>query len=356
MGSVSQSPLTTSAAVSTLPKAKPAVHSKPAKPTDPVTTPNYGTCVDGDDASVDDAKICKVPPPVPKKPNVKRVSFEETPINTMHIIQPTVQPDSILKSIIAPSTNSTNTACSSNANDSCVDLKNAESDECPIDDYIIPPPPTFDSEPIDIQTVPLPPIPPIDYEEEIPPVNLDTFPKNLAPSDTDSDYVPKYSKDGCDNAIRRAAEGPELIQVHFSSLPTVSHVPNVPCSLHPDLPLRGDDSPHMSQSASFPSSAVSGEYNPFAASKTLPPSKSMDCYERAENVRPPSVDGSAYKNAVPKPYRYTVYTQELDPNPDAASLYKSNPFGKIEKFDSMLYPAADKGSNFTIGKVCLDLL
>lgn len=107
-----------------------------------------------------------------------------------------------------------------------------------------------------------------------------------------------------DSLGRERVRSPELIQVHLATLPTVSHIPNVPCSLHPDetqspdsiqpryTPLHSAmntvpdayynyDSTHkmitnMPQSATFPVtyapiSTVSGAYNPYMVRDTSAP-------------------------------------------------------------------------------------
>lgn len=92
-----------------------------------------------------------------------------------------------------------------------------------------------------------------------------------------------------DTLGRERVRSPELIQVHLATLPTVSHIPNVPCSLHPDETQTLDYTQprytapdayyNMPQSATFPItgksyspiSTVSGAYNPYMVRDTSAP-------------------------------------------------------------------------------------
>lgn len=316
------------------------------------TDPSDGTNVDEEDI-VPAIKRSKTPPLVPKKPTVKRVSFndetfsnwkdDELNENNIQLNSNTHEPNSNYQRISTNATNNftcTTPKAKTNSIYSNSTVLKADSSfisdqsdiHIPNSDIIIPPPPPFMTDKnslIDIQSVPLPPLPPpVDDSpnDSLPPVNLSTLPpKTLLQSrteffeiidNTNLDFnkntsvveskpkspspmiphafsIPKCIPSADKVVLPVENNEPELIQVHLSNLPSVSHLPNVPCSLHPDLtsPILTQVHAPMHSSMTYPPinqpymplSTVSGSYNPFIVkdntmTKALPNEPSFTNY------------------------------------------------------------------------------
>ncbi|XP_077288183.1 scribble planar cell polarity protein isoform X1 [Arctopsyche grandis] len=339
--SAKQPQLSSSTAISNLPnKNLPNYNSLKKTPTSTVFSD--GTNIDDDEENLPHVKRNKIPPLIPKKPSAKRVSFIDTlsenvievefndqhanssPSNNVHNKHSDLVKNTIVRphstNSIVKHTNSTVLAANSSFIDDQSDI------HIPNSDIIIPPPPSFTSDKsnqssVDIQSIPLPPVPPPfqNYTEPLPPINMSTLPPasvlrqsrsifdsvvdekismkrrsidSSSFSSGDEVDAPKYpaaftfsapkSNPVPDRVILTEENSePELIQVHLSNLPSVSHIPNVPCSIHPDLTspaiTPNNQSPRSPMYTNLPSSAtfpittqtymplstVSGSYNPY---------------------------------------------------------------------------------------------
>ncbi|XP_072950080.1 uncharacterized protein scrib isoform X3 [Epargyreus clarus] len=294
-------------------------------------------------------------PQVPRKPQTKRVSFTREPHDIHERHTPTTDRSPRLHAADREEPSATNDACSGSvsllirgrpASVKPTELKES-SDAGPMipDDLIIPPPPLFDNNVIhgrlvgigddDFDVPPITVIPervvlpePVVAETSIqstnstnspeselpPPVNYIAHPALTATAITTDitrptviSEVPPYQISRTlepiidDNSNEyytecsspfREPDPPELLHAYYTTLPTVSHVPNSPCYLHPskeyfyetspipphsslrDLRTRSI-SPNMVHSTTYPPSnpypsltTVAGTYNPYTC--TLP--------------------------------------------------------------------------------------
>lgn len=323
--------LSSSTEISTLPKAYPPNKNLPnynsLKTSHSSVDPSDGTNVDEEEI----VPRSKPRPVVPKKPAIKRVSFNDehkwkdndTDEDINHTNYRRINTNASDK---LTSTAPTNPIYSTVLKANSSFISDQSDIHIPNSDIIIPPPPPFMTEKntlIDIQSVPLPPLPPTNEpDDELPPINLSTLPSrssskraeffeivevvNHVDFNKNNEFKPKSPSpliphsyltpmvvSSADKIILPVENEPELIQVHLSNLPSVSHHPNVPCSLHPDItsPIITQNQASMHSSMTYPPlnqpymplSTVSGSYNPFIVKdntmmKTLPSEPSFTNY------------------------------------------------------------------------------
>ncbi|XP_049871251.1 protein lap4 isoform X4 [Pectinophora gossypiella] len=310
----------------------------------------------------------KPKPQVPRKPQMKRVSFTQEPEydrpptnDTMTTRRP-LPHDLHEPTLERVATSDTNDACEGIGSSVLIDRTKTELPRripkvTPVisEDMIIPPPPLFDTNVSDTpfsdddKDSSLPPIivipqrivlpTPVEAEttmqsststnspetEVPPPVNYDAFPMtDTRPVDIPSRFaiqseVPSYqlfrtseppSLDSEEyyNELSVSPGGlpdpPELLHAHYKTLPTVSHLPNSPCHLHPDqtqfeyipshIPshyslrdLRVKSiSPSMVHSSTYPPinpypslTTVAGTYNPYTCTVPVCASNQSSSYK-----------------------------------------------------------------------------
>ncbi|CAH0723709.1 unnamed protein product, partial [Brenthis ino] len=326
-------------------------HQKVKSPTPQSVSPASAT--DGTPVDPPQPQPAKQKPPVPRKPQTKRVSFISEPhdtndgnpriIHTMHDEE------------------TTNDAC----RDSSILIQNRptkieiKSNVVRPDDFIIPPPPLFATKVSQSQLVhedhelnlpvitivpervvlPEPIVaetamqssnstnspetdfpPPVNYQahpildsslcldnpltspiiSEVPPYQV--FRTKLSSNDDDDSY----------NELSLSPVGksgpPELLHAQYKILPTVSHIPNSPCYLHPDKKYFEDTnvslrdlriknvSSNMVHSSTYPQSnpypsltTVAGTYNPYTCTLPVRVSHEMSYSTSIPQLSPPLV-------------------------------------------------------------------
>lgn len=361
------------------------VKTPPPAPTPPPTPISEGTPVDPPAPTPVSPTRPKHPPPpppvkqkpqVPRKPQMKRVSFTQEPQDefdryplsndTKLNEQPvTHEVHEEVKGRI-----DTNDACAGLSSSLLINRPKTELEvsrpvpkASPIlaDDVIIPPPPLFDTNVSDspfvsVDKISVPPItiipkrivlPQSDVAETTmqssnstnspetdvpPPVNYNAYPTTVSypidiPSRLVKSEVPSYQlfrtseppsleSEEYYNELSVSPGGdldpPELLHAHYATLPTVSHLPNSPCNLHPDQTFSKDTSsnipthyslrdmriksisPSMVHSSTYPPinpypslTTVAGTFNPYTC--TLPVCVSQTSYSTHKPQVSPSL-------------------------------------------------------------------
>ncbi|XP_061704714.1 protein lap4 isoform X2 [Cydia pomonella] len=305
----------------------------------------------------------KPKPQVPRKPQMKRVSFTEQPhddherhiicnSDTKNLTRPILHEAEHVSGPNVPGTVDTNDACAG-THRSFLKPKEREVSSSllnvspvPPGDVIIPPPPLFDTNVSIIHNKneyesSLPPItvvpdrivlpethvaettmqstdstnspeseipPPVNYNAHpvlaTQPISTNPPPRVAIISEVPSQQVfrtPKFSSVSNDEYYNELSvspgkepDPPELLHVQYKTLPTVSHIPNSPCSLHPDETYSDDIythipthyslrdmrarslSPKMVHSSTYPPinpypslTTVAGTYNPYTCTHQM---------------------------------------------------------------------------------------
>ncbi|CAK1579395.1 unnamed protein product [Parnassius mnemosyne] len=336
----------------------PPTHATPSAPIPPATPTTLtksddGTSVDAPEVSQQISRPSHPPPPpptkqkpqVPRKPNTKRVSFTSdhyTDEHERHSLStnetdftrtpPHVEMhDNLLEKPIA----TTNDACSGMRSSILIQSRPLQTEVAvtkPVskaalvlpEDFIIPPPPLFDTNvsqsqlierdecEVDVPLISVIPerlvLPePVVAETTMqssnstnspesefpPPVNYAAFPalvpsaderpRSIIVSEVPSYQVfrntdfPSIDTDEYYNELSASPDGepepPELLHVQLKTLPTVSHIPNSPCNLHPNLCYYEDgQNANQTQHASLRDLRIKNMPSNMAHSTTYPPS------------------------------------------------------------------------------------
>ncbi|XP_059053583.1 protein lap4 isoform X3 [Achroia grisella] len=357
----------------------------------------------------------KQKPQVPRKPQKKRVSF-------------TREPDHEPEQYEQLSTNDTNTNTRSFVHDDDAEFKSYETnDACtgisslliqnrpptatlevsrPVhkaslvlpEDFIIPPPPSFDTNENNISVENELCVPPITVvperivlpehdeaetsmqysnstnnspESEIPPpINFNAYPASVAkpftiderfPSGIISDVpslqvfrmseYPFASSDEYYNELSVSPGGepdpPELLQVQYKTLPIVSHIPNSPCTVHPDQIFNDPKntalhqslrdlrvkslSPNMVHSTTYPPinpypslTTVAGTFNPYTNTVPVCTNQNHPIYKQLQPPSPHSTLGKDVNaNVMQTPPVHT------DDRPKSVHLERRVHFGEV---------------------------
>ncbi|XP_053605451.1 protein lap4 isoform X3 [Plodia interpunctella] len=280
----------------------------------------------------------KQKPQVPRKPQTKRVSFTREPEYEPELYEtlstnetkltPRPPPHEVHEA--GPRDIDTNDACAGVSSllirkrppRAEVEVSRPVSKANPVlpEDYIIPPPPSFDS---NVSDVPLESelcVPPITVvperivlpepdvaetsmqfsnttnspESEIPPpINFNAYPaaaphpaiindpsRSAIISEVPiyhalrTDDFPSIESEDYSELLSVSPVGepvPELLQVHYTTLPEVSHIPNSPCSMHPDQTFQSDISKNSPIHQSLRDLRVKNLFPGMVHSTTYPP-------------------------------------------------------------------------------------
>ncbi|GBP26027.1 Protein lap4 [Eumeta japonica] len=169
-----------------------------------------------------------------------------------------------------------------------------------------------------------------------------------------SEYYPEL-----DHSPGREPDPPELLQVHYSNLPTVSHIPNVPCNLHPDETFSSnyfpsyysysdiqnidrDEYPTMIHSATYPAfdpypslTTVAGTYNPYSYGHS-PSAQSK------HSTKSPTTVTAVLKD-INENVTETVPRKSVDLPPKAINLDKRVHFGEVITVPEPMVPDYELG-------------